>query len=66
MDDETRISLEAYFEDMPDPRATGRCDHKAHRHYRRGDSRGAEGPSVTRVRLKSWAIMRAGASSPAW
>jgi len=28
MDDETKISLEAYFGDMPDPRVTGRCDHK--------------------------------------
>lgn len=28
MDDEAKISLEAYFGDMPDPRVTGRCDHK--------------------------------------
>lgn len=28
MDNETKISLEAYFGDMPDPRVTGRCDHK--------------------------------------
>ncbi|HMM53342.1 MAG TPA: ISAs1 family transposase [Burkholderiaceae bacterium] len=28
MDDGTKISLEAYFGDMPDPRVTGRCDHK--------------------------------------
>lgn len=28
MDDEAKISLAAYFGDMPDPRVTGRCDHK--------------------------------------
>lgn len=28
MDDEAHISLEVYFGDMPDPRVTGRCDHK--------------------------------------
>lgn len=28
MDGEGRRSLEAYFGDMPDPRVTGRCDHK--------------------------------------
>jgi len=28
MDDGARISLSAYFGDMPDPRVTGRCDHK--------------------------------------
>lgn len=28
MDNEARISLEAHFGDMPDPRVTGRCDHK--------------------------------------
>lgn len=28
MDDKGPISLEVYFGDMPDPRVTGRCDHK--------------------------------------
>jgi len=28
MDDEAHVSLEVYFGDMPDPRVTGRCDHK--------------------------------------
>lgn len=28
MDDEAKISLEIYFGDLPDPRVTGRCDHK--------------------------------------
>lgn len=28
MDNEAKISLETYFGDMPDPRVTGRCDHK--------------------------------------